>query len=316
MISLVDVFVFCAFVTVTGLAALLVKRRKSESESTPEDSPPPALLRVRRDAALNNDVLKNAAQPASMLVRLDQAFERILIRGGVQSDRGTCTVLLICVSLLAAIVAFVLELHVAVQVLSMMGVLTLGVIVFYARMTIRMNKFATLFPTAIELLARATKSGSNLESAFQIAGQSCEEPIKGEFLQCVRQMQLGLTPARVAEDLAERIDSVEVHLLSHTIAVHQRLGGKLSDCLERLSSSIRDRSQCEDKIKSMTSIARYSVAGIVLMGVFVLIYMLTVEPEYVDNLFTSSLGMKLLVYAGVSELVGLIWVGLALKSDL
>ncbi len=310
MIGPIDVFLFCAFVMATSLGAAMVKRVKRQSASTAGETPPAALLRVRRDAALNN-----ASDTASMFARFDHSFERLLIRGGVQSDRGTCTLLLICAAALAAIVAFVLELHVIVQVLAMAGVLVVGLIVFYVRMLVRMNKFATLFPTAIELLARATKAGSNLENAFQIAGQSCEEPIKSEFLQCVRQMQLGLAPAQVAEDLANRIDSVEVHLLSHTIAVHQRLGGKLSDCLERLSSSIRDRDQCEQKIKSMTSIARYSVAGIVLMGAFVLVYMLTVEPEYVDHLFTSSLGMKLLAYAGVSEIVGLIWVGLALKSD-
>jgi tight adherence protein B len=310
MIGPVDVFLFCTFVLATGLVAILLKRGNATSASTPADAPTVALLRVRRDAALNN-----AVPTASMFVKFDRAFERVLIRGGVQSDRGTCTLILICAALLAAAVAFVLDFHVVVQVLAMAIVLVLGLVVFYARMVVRMGKFATLFPTAIELLARATKAGSNLENAFQIAGQSCEEPIKSEFLQCVRQMQLGLAPARVAEDLAVRIDSVEVHLLSHTIAVHQRLGGKLSDCLERLSSSIRDRAQCEQKIKSMTSIARYSVAGIVLMGAFVLVYMLTVEPDYIDNLFTSGLGMKLLVYAGVSEVVGLVWVGLALKSD-
>ncbi len=66
----------------------------------------------------------------------------------------------------------------------------------------------------------------------------------------------------------------------------------------------------------MTSVGRYAVLAIVMMGLFVLVYMLSVQPEYVEILFATALGNKLLVYAGVSELLGLLWVGTVLKSDL
>ncbi|TWU06077.1 type II secretion system F family protein [Stieleria varia] len=306
MIGAIDVFVFCAIAMTVCVVAVVFKRSQSDAK----EIPPMPLLRVRRDTLMNND-----ARERSFIVRFDRSLQRALIRGGVSLDSTTYTLLLGCFAFLIAGVAFVAELHLTLVVLVFGGVITVGMIAIYVIMAVRISKFAKNLPTSLELLERATRAGENLENAFRLAGESSEEPVKGEFLQCVKQMQMGLDAQRVAEDLASRIDSVDVHLLAHNLAIHQRLGGKLADSLSRLSTSIRDRSQCEEKIKSMTSIGRYSVLAIVVMGLFVLGYMLSAQPEYIDNLFTSPLGTKLLVYAAVSELIGLIWVGFTLKSD-
>ena len=192
----------------------------------------------------------------------------------------------------------------------------LGLLVFYVRMKLRLRKFAQVFPMALDSLQRAVRAGTSLEDAFRLAAESSSEPVRGELTQCVRQLQVGLSPPIVIDDLANRIGSTDVHLFSHTIDIHQRLGGRLSDSIDRLSSVVRERSQTEEKVKSMTSIGRNSVIAIVLMGIFVLGYMLAAQPEYIDNLYSSALGIKLLIYAAVSELVGLIWVGMVLKADL
>ena len=190
-----------------------------------------------------------------------------------------------------------------------------GISVYYVMMIRRIRSFSIQFPTTLELLARATRAGEDLEAAMNIVGRTCEEPIRSEFKQCIRQLQMGLAPDRVTNDLAKRIGTMDTHLFAHTVSVHRNLGGRLADALERLSTVIRDRTEYTEKIRSITGIGRFAVVAIVFMAIFVSGYLILAHPEYIGKLLSSDFGQKMLVYAAVSELVGLIWVGLTLKSE-
>lgn len=307
MPSSVDVFTFCALTFLTGSILLAAIRRRGPAKE-PRTSPS---LQLRRDIALRID-----RRTQSFSVRFEHWFENILIRAAIPLDETTCLLLIVCCSLTAGAITFAFDWPIWVSMVASVVSLLVGFAACFLIMVTRRNRFKKVFPASLELLARATRAGENLQEAFRIVSESCEEPVKGEFLQCVSQMEMGLSPASAARDLSGRIDVVDVHLLAHTIAIHEKLGGRLADSLERLSNVIRDRSQCEQKIRSTTSIGRFAVLAIVLMGLFVLGYMLTAQPDYIDNLFTSSLGHKLLAYAGVSEALGLIWVAMTLKSEL
>lgn len=266
---------------------------------------PPRIV-LRRD-------VQQTSTPISFSV--DQWLDRMLARAGM-SARGPQTLLLVaCVAIAAAMAAFVCELSLAA--ISLVGVITasLGLCTIYVAVLRRVRKFGRQFPTALELMARATRAGANFESALSIASSSAEEPLKSEFVYCIRQLQMGLTPAHVSADLAQRIGSVDLELLAHTVAVHSRVGGRLATAFERLSSIIRDRSEFLEKMKSATGIARFAIFAILAMSAFVLIYMQFVQPDYLQKLTASPLGRKMIAYSIASEIVGLGWVAFTLRLD-
>ena len=51
------------------------------------------------------------------------------------------------------------------------------------------------------------------------------------------------------------------------------------------------------------------------MGVLVLVYLLLVHPQYLERLVQSELGVSMIVYAVLSEIVGLAWVAITLKGE-
>jgi tight adherence protein B len=180
----------------------------------------------------------------------------------------------------------------------------------------RISKFNQQFPVALELMARATRAGENFEEALAVASRTSEEPLKSEFAQCVQQMQLGHTPHRASEALARRIGTTDTFMLSHALAMHQEVGGRLADSLERLSDIIRERTEFAAKMKSTTGIARFAIAAVTLIGIFVFLYMQAAQPEYISKLLDSRLGRQMVAYGIISELVGLAWVALTLRSEL
>jgi tight adherence protein B len=221
-----------------------------------------------------------------------------------------------CLGLTASAAAFVFELNVWLQIALGVGVVVVAISSLWLMMNRRRQNFSRLFPTSLELTARATRAGESFEAALRIACEASAEPIKSEFAVCLRQLELGRPPAQVVEDLAIRIGTTDTHLFAHTVAIQQSLGGRLADSLERLARVIRDRYECSEKFKSVTGIGRYAVFAIVSMGLFVLAYMQVAEPEYIGKLVASPLGHKLVVYAIASELIGLVWVAITLNSEL
>ncbi|WP_230778306.1 type II secretion system F family protein [Roseiconus lacunae] len=306
MISVMDVSAFCLSSIVAGSIAWI-----SRSSTTSVDPRAVVLTRllVRRDK--QNDI-----RIGGVSVQFDRWLESVLIRSGTKIDRLTFIVLLIAMTLIAGYVGWSLAIHPLIIGTICVAIVPTGLMIATLKMKLRLNKLESQFPTMLEVLSRATRAGENLENAFQIASESSEEPIRGELQHCVRQMRMGMPAEAVTADLAWRIDSTNAHLLSHCVAIHHSLGGKLAESLDRLSGVIQRRSDCEQKIKSMTSVGRFAILSIVLMGVFVLVYLVLAEPDYLNSLLESSLGHKLLAYAALSELVGLIWVAITLKSDL
>jgi tight adherence protein B len=240
---------------------------------------------------------------------------RVLERSNLRVAPTTALLLSVCLAIVHGVVALLLSASVWLVIVVCISTFCASLGGFYVLMTRRISMFGRQFPVAIELMARATRAGESLENAFLVAGNTSDDPLKSEFLRCVRQMQLGQTPVRATEDLAQRIHTTDLYLLADVLSMHMEVGGKLARSLERLAEIIRERAEFHEQMRSTTGIARFAVLAVTIIGLFVFIYMQTVQPEYLAKLAESSFGRKMIAYGVLSEAVGLLWVGLTLRSD-
>lgn len=270
----------------------------------------PSLLRVRY-APTDRSGTANRNLGAS----LDRWIGRMLGRAGSRMESSTVVVATVCLSVSTGTLGAVLGLAVpaVISVSVVTCLLALGTL--YLRMALRIRRFIRQFPSSLELMARATRAGADLEAAMRVALETSDEPIRSELSLCVQQIQWGLTPAQSTSDLAERIGSPDLQLFAHTIATHGQVGGKLAVALEKLSAIIRERAELGEKIRAATGIARLAIFTVVVIAAFVLIYMQVAQPEYIQKLSKSSFGQKLIIYAIVSECIGLVWVAVTLKLE-
>ncbi|MCA9264605.1 MAG: type II secretion system F family protein [Planctomycetales bacterium] len=305
MLQPVDITLFSAIAATVLLAPRLTRRHPPKTR--------PAAKALRRRVI----VFREKPQPrASLTQQIDQGLVRMLHRAGLRLSSQAAILLTAGAATVigATTVACGLPLWSAVLLMSSVFIVAIGGV--YVAIQRRIRKFSQQFPTALELMARATRAGENLEAALQVAGSPGEQPLQSEFDQCVRQLRMGMSPADVAEFLAERIDTTDVHLFAHTLVMHGQVGGTLANSLERLSSVIRDRAEFDEKMRVTTGIARFAIFTIVSIGFLVFLYMQAVQPEYIGKLTQSDLGQQMIAYGLVSELVGLGWVALMLKSEL
>lgn len=270
----------------------------------------PSLLRVRY-APTDHTITANR----DIMLSLDRWMGLVLGRAGARVDSSTVVVAIVCLSITTGSLGAVLGLAIPAAISLSIVTCFLALGTLYLRMAVRIRRFSRQFPTSLELMARATRAGADLEAALRASLETSDEPLRAEFTQCVQQIQWGLTPAQATSDLAERIGTADLQLFAHTIATHGQVGGRLAVALEKLSAIIRERAEVGEKIRAATGIARLAIVTVVAIAAFVLIYMQFAQPEYIHKLSSSSFGQKLILYAIVSELIGLVWVAVTLKLE-
>lgn len=251
----------------------------------------------------------------SILVRFDRWMHRTLRGSGIGMSIGMIALISILAAVLTAIGTFLSGVSLPIQLFASLSVLFLIPIVLMLMKRRRIREFSNQLPPTLDLISRAVRAGESFEGAIGIAAKAAKDPVKSELMQCVRQFEMGTPTSTVMSSFAQRVPTMEVRIFAHTVSVHRELGGRLANGLERLATVIRDRREYVQKVNSMTSLGRFSIGAISLMGVFVLAYLTVFHPEYLTKLSSSELGLKMIAYAVISEIVGLCWVAMTLKIE-
>lgn len=170
----------------------------------------------------------------------------------------------------------------------------------------RFKKFTLAFPNAVDVIVRGIRSGLPLNDCLRIIANDAEEPVGGEFRKIVESTQVGLTVPEAVARLYESIPTSETNFFSIVISIQASAGGNLSEALSNLSKVLRDRRKMADKIQAVSMEAKSS-AGIIGSLPFVVSGLISVaSPGYLDPLFDTYTGNKILVISGVMMIVGIL----------
>lgn len=246
---------------------------------------------------------------------IDLWLHRIVNQSGTGLTLETFLLLNSLVAFTAGWIAFEFAREITSSIAIGAFAFALGVTMMLVLFSRRRRKFLEQFPVAIDLIAGSVEAGHSLTNAMQTASESNEDPVQSELLRCVKQMSLGMSPSRSIQRLSRRIPAMDVKLFAHTISVHEEMGGRLGGTLRRMAEVIRQRSDDAQKVRSATSLGRFAVLMICSMGLLALAYLIFFHPDYIGKLFESPLGQKLVIYAVISEVIGIGFVLLTLQSE-
>lgn len=168
----------------------------------------------------------------------------------------------------------------------------------------RLKAFISAFPDALDMMTSALRAGHALNQALQLVGNEAPDPIGPEFKRTFDQYNLGLDLRDALLNLAERIPSLDLRLFVTAILLQRETGGNLTEILENISYTIRERFKLIGQIRTYTAQGRMSgwILGL-LPIIFVLIISL-LNPAYLSPLFKEELGRKLIFASVFLQLVG------------
>ncbi len=168
----------------------------------------------------------------------------------------------------------------------------------------RFNAFAKQLPDALELVARALRSGHSLASGLHVVVEEMPAPISTEFAITYEEQNLGVPIEEALKNMLDRMPNMDLKLFVTAVAIQRQAGGDMSEILDKIGYLIRERFKILGQVMALTGEGR--ISGIVLMALpialFFAVYFL--NRDYVMLLFTEPLGRKMIAVAAVLQVLG------------
>jgi len=168
----------------------------------------------------------------------------------------------------------------------------------------RCSLFVDQMVDGLTIMANGIKSGSNAMQSMERVVEIMGNPLSQEFKQVILQHQVGQSFEEALLDLGERIPRPDVQMFVTAINILKETGGNLAETFETIVTTIRERQKVEKKIQALT--AQGLMQGfIVTMIPFILaIVFFLIDPNYIKPMFTTTLGLVLLVAMLGLQIIG------------
>lgn len=174
------------------------------------------------------------------------------------------------------------------------------------RQAARLKNFGDQLPDMLNLMVNGLRAGFSTMQALEAVGKEMPNPINSEFRRVVQEMQLGITMDDALENLVRRIPSEDLDLVITAINVQREVGGNLSEILETISHTIRERIRIKGEIKSLTAQVVYSGRFLSMMPVFLSFILFAINRDYMMQFFLEPVycGVGMLTCGGIMIFIG------------
>lgn len=168
----------------------------------------------------------------------------------------------------------------------------------------RFAKFEKQLSDALELMARALKSGHSLASGLNVVASEMPAPISTEFRTVYDEQNLGIPIEQALRNMLVRVPNMDLQFFVTAVAIQRQAGGDLAEILTKIGYLVRERFKILGQVKALTGEGR--ISGVVLMALpialFFAVYYL--NPDYVMLLFNREIGRKMLTIAVIMQIIG------------
>ena len=173
----------------------------------------------------------------------------------------------------------------------------------------RFRQFDVDYPVLLLSYVGLLKTGMNTITAFEAAakGLAPSSLARAEVELLIERLRLGLTEDQAISSFGEDIPHPEIELFVQSLLLSKKVGGKLSDTLERLTRQVRKRQQFRSQAVGAVAMERNSLYMIALIMGSVMLYLLYKSPELITPAFSHPLGLKVFEGGIFLILVGFFW---------
>lgn len=168
----------------------------------------------------------------------------------------------------------------------------------------RADLFNQQLVDGLALIAGGLRAGYSFLQGIEAVVRELPDPIRGEFRTVLEDLRLGVPAEEALLGLARRVPTEDVDMMVTAMIVQRTSGGNLSEVLDNIARTIRERIRIRREVNTLTAQERmssYVVGGLPIVAFGTL---MMVNQEYLDLLFTSTLGHVLLAAAAALEVIG------------
>jgi len=157
---------------------------------------------------------------------------------------------------------------------------------------------------ALLIMSNCIRTGYSFQQAMESVANEMQPPISTEFSWIIREINYGVPIDEAMIRMSDRVENTDLNLLVSAVLTSAQVGANLSDILDIISDTIKDRIRLREEIRVLSAQGRISGVIIGLLPVVLLLFLMMINPEYINDFVSTSLGRMLLGTGIIMEIIG------------
>lgn len=180
----------------------------------------------------------------------------------------------------------------------------------------RIKLFDEQLNEGITVISNSLKAGYSFLQAVAVAVEETKDPFSKEFKKMLKEINLGVSEEEALKNLLSRMESEDLRLIMNAILIQKDIGGNLSLILDNIAETIRERQKIKGELKTLTAQGKLSGIIVILIPVFLGLIIYLFNKEYILLLFTTSVGLIMIIISVVNQILGVIIIHQIINIDM
>jgi tight adherence protein B len=172
------------------------------------------------------------------------------------------------------------------------------------RKSARLKKIEEQLPEAVDMLVNSLRAGYSLQAGMRFVGGELPAPVGPEFNRFYDEQRLGMDVRQALQGLTDRLSTLDSRMFVLAILIQRETGGNLAEILGNISTVIRERINFRAQLDVLTAESKLSAIVLTALPVVMYFVIRASNPDYIKPLTETDVGKSMLLYAGVSLLIG------------
>jgi tight adherence protein B len=217
---------------------------------------------------------------------LGESISKELARADIKLKTGEYIALIVISSVsVAGLVYYISGFNVVGAAIGMIIGIFLPNFYLKGQQAKRLQKFDEQLGDMLNLMVNGLRAGYSTMQAMEAVSKELPAPISDEFRRVVQEMQLGVKMETALDNLLRRIPSDDLDLVITAINVQREVGGNLTEILDTISFTIRERVRIKGEIRVLTTQVAYSGKFLSLLPIIVMGVLYLLNREYMMEFF-------------------------------
>lgn len=156
----------------------------------------------------------------------------------------------------------------------------------------------------LTLIANGVRSGFAFLQGVHAAARQLSPPMSEELERVIHDTNVGVPTEQALLDMSRRVGSYDLDMAITAISIQRTTGGNLSEILENVAETIRERERVQGEINTLTAEKRLSGNILAVYPSAIAALMFLIRPSLMSILLDEPAGWALLGLALALQVIG------------
>jgi tight adherence protein B len=251
-------------------------------------------------------ILSNLVPDTKLNGKRTRKLEVELMKADIPITIDELLVIKIISSTVVALLALAIFKNIIAAILAFILVWNMPRVLIASKKKERIKLFDSQLSEGILVISNSLKAGHSFLQAVAVTAEETKDPFSKEFKKLLKEMTLGIDEEEALKNMLSRMESEDLRLIINAILIQKDVGGNLSEILDTIAETIRERQKIKNELKTLTAQGKLSGIIVVLIPIFLGLIFFVVNKEHMIVLFTTPLGLTMVSMAVISQIFGIL----------